>query len=90
MTDREQVIELVNKLSAEELGIVRELLARLAGPKPSLDELQAGWDAAGPDDEPVSDATAEDVAEALGRWQQDQQGVPHAEVKRRTAADGLP
>lgn len=90
MTDREQVIELINKLSTEDLGLVRELLERLAGPKPTLDELQAMWDAADPDDEPVSDETAAEIAEALARWQQDQRGVPHADVKRRTALDREP
>ncbi|MBI3948617.1 MAG: hypothetical protein HY321_22080 [Armatimonadetes bacterium] len=81
MATKEQVIDLVHRLSPEDLDVVKALLERLVPPVPTLDELQARWDATPPDDEPVSEDTAREIAEAFARWNRDRTGVAHGDVE---------
>lgn len=84
MTTKEMVIDLVDQLSPEDLEIARVLLERLAPAPLTLDELRAHWDLMPPDDEPISEGIAQEIAEANARWERDHQGIPHSEVRRRT------
>lgn len=84
MTTKDTVVDLVDRLSPDDLEIARVLLERLAPAPLTLDELRTRWNSMPPDDEPVSEGTAQEIAEANARWERDHQGVPHNELRRRT------